>query len=115
MKSEYKEALLRSLEHFILDIQIKGDYYLDKKLEVARKTISEINSGITIDLDWLYSHNRILLEAIPPYRSFLKRRIVEAVPGDEDLEFWKKENLLLVRVESKLNKFVDSVMNCDHI
>lgn len=115
LKPEYKEAILRALDHFTLDIQIKGDYYLDKKLEVARNAISEIKSDTKIDMDWLYSHNRILLEAIPPYRSFLKRRVVEAIPGDEDVELWKKENLLLVRIESKLNEFVESVMNSNHV
>lgn len=110
-----KEALLNALEHFMVHIQITNDYYMETKLKVCRKAIDEVKSDMVTNMDWLYSNVTILLESIPIYRAFLKRRIAEAIPRDEDIESYREENSYLARIESKLNEFRESVMNSDHI
>lgn len=110
-----KEALLNTLEHFMIHIQITNDYYMETKLKACQKAIEEVKSNMVTNMDWLYSNSTILLESIPVYRAFLKRRITEATPGDEDIESCREENRYLARIESKLNEFRESVMNSNHI
>lgn len=115
LKTEYRESLLHALEHFMVRIQFSNDYYLETKLAVSRKAIEELKSDMVIDMTWIYSNTTILLESIPQYRAFLKRMAAEAIPGDECVETYKEENLRLVQIESKLNKFRESVMNSNHV
>ena len=104
---EPANAIKKSLEHYLIYIQMGNHYNWEKRLKCAKDSLSYIENGGNIDKDWLKSNPLFFADVFQTYSDFLKRSIQDAIPCEENVSQLQEERRIINTLLNALKQFLN--------
>lgn len=104
---EPTNAIKKSLEYYLIHIQIGNHYNWEKLLEYAKDSLSYIENGGNVDGDWLKRNPLFFADVFQTYSDFLKLSIQDAIPCEENVSQLQEERRIINTLLNALKQFLN--------